>query len=156
MVKMLIAGVWGAVMAFAGAYLNVFLSTPSPEGKDEGHSAKIEQVQSELTGVPMIEDGRVTGYLVFRFNSTIDAAKLGDKPVEPLPYLLDAAFRSCYEYGSKGIHKIRPDDIEAVGKDIADRANKRFGADAVIAVNLEQFNFIRSDEIREKVLGLGP
>lgn len=159
MLKLLIAGAWGAAMAFAGAYLNLMLNkAPDPAAAEKEHAPQIEQFKSELTGVPMISDGKVLGYLVFRFDSTVDRAKIGAAggghgELDPMPYMLDSAFKACYEFGGKGtIRKIRPADIEALSMDIRKRANERFGAEAVLAVNLEQFNFIRSDEVRGKLM----
>jgi hypothetical protein len=153
MLKLLLAGGWGAAMAIGGAYLNIVMfAEPEKNASGVGQVGEIDQVASELTGVPIVVGGKVVGYLVFRLKSTIDRKNLENPKLDIGPYLLDAAFRACYEYASNGIDSIRQQDIEYVTGLTVQYANKKLGAKVVQTVNLEQFNFVPADQVRGSIL----
>ena len=54
-------------MAIGGAYLNIVMfAEPEKNASGVGQVGEIDQVASELTGVPIVVGGKVVGYLVFR------------------------------------------------------------------------------------------
>lgn len=151
MFKTLLVGIWGVLMAFAGMYLHMHLkqsAAASAEAAAKENQPKIEQATTELTGVPVLVEGRVQGYLVFRLDSTFDRAKLPSAEMNINPYLTDAAFRASYDFASKGSMKVRRQDVEGITSAIQAMVDDKLGKGVVLAVNLEQFNFIRSDEVR--------
>jgi hypothetical protein len=146
--KLLLIGAWGAATVVGGAMLSHSL-VPSTESL-EGHGAEsgLEQVATELTGVPVILDGKVSGYLVFKIRTTLDRSKFTTPGIDAIPYLMDAGFRSCYALTEDGISKFGTAEMDSVAAGIKQRADIIFGEGSVVAVNLEQFNFVRSEEIR--------
>ena len=153
MVKLIIAGVWGIIAAFCGAYfLHDMVFPKSTSTADDKHEPVIEQVSTELTGVPIVSNNEVQGYIVVRVSSLVDTSLLPSKEVGIIPFLTDAAFRASYEFAQHGFVKIRASDMDTVTKNIKDMTNKKLGKDAVVSVNVEQFNFVRRDEIRGNMM----
>ena len=115
-----------------------------------------EQIATEMNGAPVIVDGRVEGYIVFRTRSLVDRSKLSDPKLDIAPFLLDATFASTYSHFDKGIPNIRADDIQQLTLLVADYANKKLGAEVVRNVELEQFNYVPRDKVRENMFAKTP
>jgi hypothetical protein len=152
MLKFLIAGIWGALMTGAGVFVGQSLSQSSANadaGKSKG--TEIVQVTTDVTGAPIITDGKVQGYLVFRIKSSVDVSKLPAPKFEVNPFLIDAAFHASYEMYPGGFKSIGPDDLDTLTKQVAARANEKLGAGTVSDVVVDQFNYIPADRVRQNI-----
>lgn len=152
MLKFLIAGVWGALMTGVGVFGGQMI-TQSGETADAGKpkAPELMQVASEVTGAPVIADGRVLGYLVFRIKSSVDAAKLPAAKFDVNPYLVDAAFNAAYEMYQTGFQSIGPRDLAILTKQVAERANQKLGLGTVTDVEIDQFNYVPADRVRQNI-----
>lgn len=148
MLKMLLAGLWGVAMVLGGIYLHGMMQNKEAAAAQAGGAPLVEQVVTELTGVPVIIDGQVKGYLVFRLHSTVDRNKLPSEKFSVAPYLVDAAFRAAYDFAARGVLKVRRQDVEDMTAGVAALVDAKLGPGVVQAVNFEQFNYVRSDEVR--------
>jgi hypothetical protein len=148
-IKLILAGAWGVVAAFCGAYfLRDFMFAKSTGANDVSQTAIVEEVKTEVTGVPIVLNSEVQGYIIFNVSSLVDTSQIPSKGLGLAPFLADAAFRASYEFAQHGLVKIRASDIETVTNNIKSTANRKLGKAAVLSVNVEQFNFLRRDEIR--------
>lgn len=148
MMKFLVAGLWAVAVALGGAYGGYqFVTRPPPvTNSEESH---IAQFRTEMTGVPILQGGQVTGYVIFQMAIEADTSKLPDPKMDPLPYFMDAAFRAIFENSDRGYSEVRPKDLDKISGDVVRIANARMGNDVVKDALIEQLNFIRRDEIRQ-------
>ena len=153
MVKMLMAGLLGIIMAGVGSFLGVTLAGDGKKPDDASKKADVEQVTTEMTGAPIIVNSALQGYLVFRVKSLVDKSKLADAKIDLQPYLASSTFEAAYEYYDQGVPTIRPSDMPQLSDMIATIANRKLGVEAVSSVQMEQFNYVPSDKIRENILG---
>jgi hypothetical protein len=153
MLKFLIAGVWGALMTGAGVFAGQVMMSQGGTAADGGKAkaSEITQVSTEVTGAPIIAEGRVLGYLVFRIKSSVDVSKLPNAKFEVNPFLVDAAFHASYEIYQNGFQGIGPHDLEDLTKKVAERANEKLGAGTVTDVVVDQFNYVPSDRVRQNI-----
>lgn len=157
MIKLVIVGIFGLVMMAGGILTELSLrKNLVADDADTTRKAEVEQVATEMQGAPIIVDGKVEGYVVFRINSQIDRSKLSDSKMDVAPFLLDATFSATYRYFDKGIPNIRPDDISQITSLVASYANKKLGADVVRSVEMEQFNYVPRDKVRENMFAKSP
>lgn len=112
---------------------------------------KIEQLSTELAGVPVILDQKVVGYFLFKLSATIDRRKVAPAIVDLHPYLSNAGFRASYEFAARGTLKVRGEDVQALTRRVAELANEALGEASVVGVQVEQFNFARNNEVRRKI-----
>lgn len=153
MLKLLSAGIIGACATLTGLWLNLYLAKQDslkPAGED-GHVTLV-QLKTEMTGIPVVVDGNVSGYLVFQLGSTIDSAKLPSKEFDVAPYLLDSAIRSSYQSTVDGSLNFNAAFLEKLSRLIREDANKKLSAEAVVEVNVQQFNFVPKEDVRGNVL----
>lgn len=121
------------------------------EPKEEANApseASIERVSTEQTAVPIVHDGKVTGYLILKVSSTIDRSLVKNAGDTLVPYLSDATFRAAFDFASSGVSEIKAKHVVDMSAEIARLANQSLGANAVKIVALEQFNFVPASQIR--------
>jgi flagellar basal body-associated protein FliL len=153
MINMVIAGIIGIIAAIAGAEFGYsLLMAPAPEAHTEEKVERIIQISTELTGVPVIANNLLVGYVVLKVSSEIDAAKLPSEEASAVPYLVDAAFKATYGFSERGFDRVRGKDIERLTQEVRRLANEKFGMEVVRNVNLEQFNFVPKSEIRGNII----
>lgn len=141
-------GIWVAVVTAGVAYFSAgFFATP-PEAAEGGQAVTLEQLSTEMTSVPMIRDGQVLGYVIIQLNYAIDKAAKEKAHIDPLPYLVDAAFRAVYLNPQADFAKLRASDIDKLTEAIKTEANRRLGDGMVREVLLAQLNFVRKEDIR--------
>ena len=156
MLKVLAIGLLGATASIGGVWLNQHVKQQSEAAAiAEVSENKPLQVKTEITGIPIVSDGRISGYLIFQVNSTIDASKLPARDFNVLPYLLDAAIRASYVSTGDGNLKFDAGFLRKLCLLIQDEANKKLDVAAVVAVNLEQFNFVPKEDIRGSIFSGG-
>lgn len=153
MLKLLSVGLIGACATLSGLWLNVYLKKMDDlKAKSEAGQVALVQLKTEMTGIPVVVDGDVSGYLVFQLASTIDAAKLPSKEFDVGPYLLDAAIRSSYQSTVDGKLNFNAAYLEKLAQLVRDDANRKLSVDAVVDVNVQQFNFVPKADVRGNVL----
>ncbi len=152
MINMIVAGVLGVFAALVGAQFGYDMILGGEAAGESGNTEDLTQLTTELTGVPIISNNEVLGYIVLRVSSVIDTTKLPDKDFDAAPFLVDAAFRSTYEFAEHGLTRILPSDLVKLSDEIRKKVNDKMGAEAVHQVNLEQFNFVKKSEVRGQML----
>jgi hypothetical protein len=148
MLKLVAVGIVGILSAFGGAAFALMQSMVDASGEVAVAEEQIENVSTELTAVPIISQGKVTGYLVMRLSSKVDRAQLPNSEETLTPLLSDAAFRAAFDFAARGVTEIKAKHVEEFSAEVMRLANKRFGKDIVKEVNLEQFNLLSSSQIR--------
>jgi len=148
MLKLAIVGLIGALSAAGGAVFAINLNSAPQQVEDKSHEASIETVTTELTAVPVVDNGKVTAYLILKLTSTVDRSLVKDAGDNLVPYLSDAAFRAAFDFAAEGVKEIKAKHVEDMSGEIVRLANQRLGAPAVKSVNLEQFNLVPESQIR--------
>jgi hypothetical protein len=153
MFKFVAIGLIGAFAAFGGIWFNFHLKHQQNEKTSEaGDHLALVHVKTEMTGIPVVVNGNVSGYLVFQISSSVDPSKLSSKDFDVGPYLLDAAIRASYESTADASLTFKAAFLEKLAYAIKDNANKKLNAEVVTDVNIEQFNFVPKDDVRGNVL----
>lgn len=148
MIRALLMGVWGAVIALGSAYGVMMLNTPKsavPSGKE---AAMLEQIKLKPMSVPVLAEGKVQGYVVAQLQFTIDKSASAKLP-EPLDsFLKDGAFRTLYARDLLDFRDLRRFDLDALAQSIAKAVNDSVRAPLVTSVLIEDINYISKDDIR--------
>ena len=149
MLKLVAIGVWVILVTAGATFGSVQLartggSEPSAEEPDLG----TEELKSEMTSIPIMRGGDIDGYLILQLSFAADRRLLEERKLDPLPFLVDAAFRVVFASTEVDFRRLRSDDLDDLTSAIAAEANERIGAGLVRHVLLQQVNFVRKDEIR--------
>jgi flagellar basal body-associated protein FliL len=151
MIKLVLLGMIGALAASGGASI-ALMQMDNRETADatEENGLQIESIPTELAAVPVINEGKVTGYLVLRVTCGVDRSQLKQADVLLGPYLSDAVFRAAFDFASEGVSEIKSKHIEQLAQTISTYANEKLGGNVVTSVNLEQLNLVSAGEIRDR------
>jgi hypothetical protein len=153
MLRFLTVGMVGIIASVAGMGISGYVSKKDHPSETDGTAvANLTQLKTEMTGIPVVTKGEVSGYLVFQISSTVDTSKLMTKEFDVAPYMLDAAIRASYESTEDGALDFDASFFEKLAQLVLEEANRKLRAEVVIAVNVQQFNFVPKGEVRGSVL----
>ena len=148
MFKIIGVGIW-IILVTAGATLaSVYWGPSSAENGSEATDAGVEELASEMTSIPVMRNGDISGYIILQLSFAADKALLGEKKLDPMPFLRDAAFRVLFTSTDIDFRHIRKDQLDRLTAEVAREANARIGADLVRHVLLQQFKFVKKEDIR--------
>ena len=149
MLKLIAIGLWVAGVTATAAYVSAgYMTGGSHQSAGPEDYKGLEQLKTEMTSVPMIRGGVITGYVVIQLTFAADIGKLEELKLEPQPFLVDAAFRAIYDSPETNFAKLKPADIDKLTAKIAAEANRRIGTELVKHVLIQQLNYVRKEDIR--------
>ncbi len=149
MVKTVLIALWACVVMASAVYATVlFSASPSEDAKTEEFFGGLDYVKSDIISVPIISEGKIGGYVVAQFVFTMDGTTLRQLSVPPNLFILDEAFRALFAGEVVDFEDMKKYDLDGLKKRIVENVNKRFKADLVRDVLIEQFNFIPLDKVR--------
>lgn len=147
MLKLVAIGIWVILVTAGATFASAYLGKPptaSPVHDDMG----VEDMTSELTSIPVLHGGDVAGYLIVQLSFAADRALLGQKKLEPMPYIKDAAFRVIFTTTDIDFRRLKPGDLDRLTDMISKEANRRLGFDLVRNVLFQQLNYVKKEDIR--------
>lgn len=148
MLKLTLVGVW-LIFVTAGATMgSIYLGKPDFPDSSEAEEHGIETLTSELTSIPIIRGGDVTGYLVLQLSFGVDKGVVENSKLDPMPYIKDAAFRVIFTSSDTDFRRVKTEDFDLLSRRIADEANKRIGSELVKQVLFQQLNYVKKEDIR--------
>lgn len=153
MLKLVAIGVWVILVTAGATYGSVYFSSKHQEDSAANPDQGFEQLSSEMTSVPVMRDGDITGYLIMQLSFSADRRILEEKKIDPMPFLMDAAFRAIFANPDVDFRRLRDDDIDMLTGLIAKKANERVGSELVRHVLLQQLNFVKKEDIRTNWIG---
>jgi hypothetical protein len=156
MLKLVAIGVWVILVTAGATYGSVYLASNSANGTASAEpDLGVEELKSEMTSVPIMRDGDVSGYLILQLSFAVDRGLLAEQKLDPLPFLVDAAFRVVFSRTEVDFRRLKSKDLEEITAAIAAESNARIGADLVRHVLLQQVNYVRKEDIRTNWIGNG-
>jgi hypothetical protein len=156
MLKLVGIGVWVILVTAGATYGSVYLAnSESEKPPTEEPDLGVEELKSEMTSVPVMRDGDIIGYLILQLSFAADRRLLGERKLDPLPFMMDAAFRVVYASTEMDFRRLRGKDLDELTAAIAREANARIGSDMVRHVLLQQLNFVKKDDIRTNWISNG-
>lgn len=144
-------GLWLCAMSLAGAFL------PHPKAENTPAApppraafAALPLASGELMAVTDVREGRVVGYLLLRFTAVLDdreAPRLA--AIEP-HLLADATYRYFETHAIGDIAQANGFAVAALKDGMREEINAIAGASLVVAVLIEQVDYLDFDEVRRK------
>ena len=149
MLKLAAIGVWVILVTAAATYGSVYLASNSGEraGTEEADLG-VEELKSEMTSIPVMRNGDVSGYVILQLSFAADRRLLEERKLDPLPFMKDAAFRVIFAATDVDFQRLKGGDLENLTGAIVKEANAKIGAELVRHVLLQQLNFVNKDDIR--------
>ena len=150
MLKLILIGVWVAVVTLGSVYASIELSKPEDPGAEAARQkANQALVRGEMVTFPIIANGSVQGYFLTRTSYIVDKTKMAEVTL-PIPALLTDELYTAL-VGDRVI-RIKDEgnfNVRDFRDKIKKALNARLGVDAVLDVIIEQVDYLSKDEIRK-------
>lgn len=150
MIRSAFIGIWACAATVAGGYAGANWSTGGEAaGKADGMAmAKLTALKVKPVSVPVVEDGKVSGYLHAQIVLLAQAELLKHQPVKPDVFVFEAAFRKIYVERKLDAGKLDRESMTQLSKHIKDAVNARYGIELVKDVVIEEFGFTPMNQVR--------
>lgn len=149
MIRILLLGLWVAVVSLGSTYVvaSVRTNVAAGEREEPTYFAGLDYRRTDAISVPIIAEGQIRGYVLARFVYTIDGYTVANMAVPPEPFILDEAFRAVYSVTGFDFERPERYDLPALTASIRDDVNERFGRTVVRDILVEQFDFLPRNEM---------
>ncbi len=153
MLKVLVTGVWISVVALGAAYFTAQYKTGyDPMLQKNAHLEGLDYQSTPTINVPVLEDGKIHGYIVAQFVFTVDSEVLAKLAVPPHAFIVDEAFRLIYSKADKAFAKLKKSDLKELTDEVRDRVNKRFATAIIQDVLIQDFTFHVPASLRNEII----
>jgi len=150
MLKLILIGVWVAVVTLGSVYASIELSKPvDPNAEAAKEKANQELVRGELVTLPVIANGSVQGYFLAKTSYIVSKAKMADVTL-PIPALMtDELYTALVGDRVIRIKENGNFEVREFRDKIKKAVNARLGGDVVLDVIIEQVDYLSKEEIRK-------
>ncbi|WP_068316668.1 hypothetical protein [Polycladidibacter hongkongensis] len=149
MLRIVIVGLWICAVTLAASYGTAMYKTGNdPMVKKEAHLEGLDYKKTDSFSVPVLEDGKVHGYIIAQFVYTVDAVTLDKLAVPPEAFVVDEAFRLIYSKADKRFAQLGKSDLHELTEQIRGQVNERFGVELIQDLLVQEFTFHVPKEIR--------
>lgn len=150
MLKILIIGIWGCLVAAGSSYAVVFVHNRKPaEAVATVPADKLERRKAAPLTVPVLADGKLQGYLIAQLAITGPAQAMKAQDVPPEVLLSSVAFSILYSDDKIDFRNLKKYDLKAFTDAAKAGMDKRVGPGVVTAVDVDEFNYVSKDDLRK-------
>jgi hypothetical protein len=148
MLKLILTGVWVAVVTLGSVYASIELSKPTDPAEEAAKKkAQQELVRGETVTFPVITDGTVAGYFVTKTSYVVDKEKMAEVTL-PIPALLtDELYTALVGDQVIRVKDNHGFDVKAFRERVKTAVNKRLGTDAITEVVIEQVDYLTKADL---------
>jgi hypothetical protein len=148
-VKTAIAGFLAISAAMGAGYYAISASGAETGSKPAENFIGVDYVKIPSFAVPIIQDGKMEGYVLTEWVFTIDAKTKAALTVPPEVFIKEDAFRSIYGEVVVDFDNLDRVDLVALAETIRSNVNKRLGTDAITSALVQKFDFMPKDDVRD-------
>ncbi len=150
MLKLVLTGIWVAVVTLGAVYASIQMSKPvDPAEEAAKRKAVQELVRGEMITFPVITNGSVEGYFLTKTSYIVDKNKMADVTL-PIPAVLtDEMFTALVGDRVIRVKENHGFDVKEFREKIRKALNARIGTDAVVDVIIEQVDYLSKEDIRK-------
>lgn len=138
----LLVGMWAVVVTLGAGYAATTMKMSAEEEEAKPKLEGLRYTSLPTMSVPVVEHGKVEGYVVVRMVYTADAAVLRSLASEPDPFLTDEIFRNLYARAETNFGKLARLDLTNFADEVKTNVNARMGADVVQDLLVDGLNYI--------------
>jgi len=147
MIKVIAAGIWGALVVLATTFGLVSYKR-MPAAAQQNEPAQIEQVKTKDINIPFFEKEEMLGYARVQFAFSFDKVQFTKLPIKPDVILVDEAYRSMAEYQFQNPRRPSRAELEKIVDSIRKSCNDRIGSQFIQTVWIQDYAFIPVASIR--------
>lgn len=150
MIKLIATGIWILVVTLGGVYAAVTFGNHNAADKSAEVVLPPHFVQSETVTLPVLTDGKVSGYFLLRASLQVDDDAMKDLKVPVPTFLTDELYTLLVGDRLVNVKDADRFDVNGFKAKIKDGLNARLEKPLVKQVLIEQMDFISKEEIEAR------
>lgn len=150
MIKLLATGVWILVLTLGGVFAAAKFGNPNPDDNKADVPPPPQYVQSETVTLPVVTEGKVSGYFLVRSTLVVDDALMKEIKVPMPTFLTDQLYTLLVGDKILDLKDKGKFDVASFKGKIKDGLNVRLEKPLVKDVLIEQMDFISKEDIEAK------
>ena len=147
MIKSLFLGVWATIVSLGAVFAMMTYQNGHVAQPEQANAAKFTLIRTRTLSVPILDAGRVLGYVIARFEFSVDAEKVKDSVAQPESLVADEAFKLVYGREAKDATNSQKHDLRTLTKAIADGVNKRTGSLLIKDVLIDTWSYLSKEDL---------
>lgn len=154
MIKVLLIGVWVAIVALGSVYGAISMSKPGPSDEEVEAAdfyASLKRVDSDVISVPVISRGKVHGYFLTQVSFLIEPKDMDIFPFKPQEMINDILITEFIGNNVINFPALDNFDLEAFRKTVGDSLNERVGRKAFHDILIGRLDYLGKQEIRSNI-----
>lgn len=140
--KLLFVGLWAVIVTLGTGYAVAAWKLDSGQDDEQPRLEGLQYTSLPTMSVPVLEDGKVQGYVVVRMVYTADTSVLRELAASPDPFISDEVFRTLYARAETAFGRLVRLDLAVFAEDVRQRVNERMGDDVVQDLLVDGLNYI--------------
>lgn len=140
--RLFVVGIWAVLVTVGAGFVVAQMRISAPSDEDGPRLEGLRYTSLPTMSVPVVEDGRVSGYVVVRMVYTADAAVLRGLASEPDAFITDEIFRALYGSADTAFGRLVRLDLDALAAEARERVNARLGDEVVQDLLVDGLNYI--------------
>ena len=130
--KLFLVGLWAVCVTLGAGYAVAAYTLSDIADDDRPRLEGLRYTSLPTMSVPVIEDGKVVGYVVVRLVYTADSAVLRGLAAEPDAFITDEIFRALYGSAEAEFGKLKRIDLGELAETARSGVNSRLGDEVVV------------------------
>ena len=140
--KLVLVGIWAVCVTLGTSYAVASFKMGAAEGEDAPRLEGLQYTSLPTMSVPVVQGGKVEGYVVVRMVYTADSAVLRTLAAEPDPFISDEVFRALYGRAETTFGRLVRLDLGKLAEDIRHNVNKRMGDEVIQDLLVDGLNYV--------------
>ncbi len=151
MLKTLAIGGWVVAVALASVYFSVNMSMAPEVDPEAASHANLQTIRGDVTSLPVIQDGLVSGYFLTRLSYVGDAAKLAEVHIPIDALITDELFTALVGNRILNLRDNSHFDLDEFRNGIKEKINEKLGGEIIEDVLVEQIDYLSKNDIRSNI-----
>ncbi|MCO6187097.1 hypothetical protein [Rhizobium sp. L1K21] len=151
MIKTLAIGAWVVVVALGSVYFSVNMAMAPKEDPEAKRRANMETIRGDVTSLPVLQDGVVTGYFLTRLSYVGDKDKLASVHIPIQVLATDELFDALVGKKMLNLQDNSNFNLDEFRGLIKDAMNKKLGDEVIEDVLVEQIDYLSKNDIRSNL-----
>jgi len=140
--RIFLVGLWAVIVTLGTGFTVAQMRIASPEETATPRLEGLRYTSLPTISVPVVEDGRLSGYVVLRLVYTADSAVLRGLAAEPDAFITDEIFRRLYGSSQTVFGRLVRLDLEALAEEARLVVNERMGDEVIQDLLVDGLNYI--------------
>lgn len=140
--KALIVGLWAVAVSLGAGWGAASFALSKDETEAKPMLEGLQYTSLPTMSIPVVDRGKVEGYVVVRMVYTVDSAVLKRLSAEPDAFITDEIFRTIYQTAETDFGNLQRLDLAELADKAKVRVNERMGDAVVQDLLVDGLNYI--------------